>query len=201
MPTWNNQVPEQPTHTGFQLLRTPPDKPLKGIVTCADLIGCYTHYWGGRTVPCERPDCEACRNQTPARWHCYVTLFNPATHDHFLFEATAKAAQPLIEWRDTYGTLLGCFVTAFRPKRRRNARVELVCKPADLTKIKLPQAPDIIKAMSVIWQLPAAALSTPSGEHCSPLVACDTSLIELQRSDSADHSELRPDYSAAIPQN
>ena len=186
MPNWSSQIPSQPEHKGFDLRRTPVDKPLKAVITCVDLIGCYTHFWGGRTVPCEGEDCEACRAQSPSRWHCYLSALESSTRDHFLFECTAKAAQPLVEWREAYGTLLGCFITAHRPKRRRNARVEIICKPIDLTKITLPKAPDLILAMSVIWQLPATALSTPSGEHCSPLVDVDTALADKQRVAVAD---------------
>jgi len=186
MPSWSTIVPEQPHHHGYDLRRTPPDKPIRAIITSDDLIGCYTHFWTGRTVPCEAPDCPACNAQSPARWHCYIAALESGTRDHFIFECTAKAAQPLLSWREAHGTLHGCFFTAHRPKRRRNARVEIICKPIDLTKVNLPKAPDLIKAMSVIWRLPATALTTPTGEHNSQLVSVVKETADAMRVCPAD---------------
>lgn len=187
MPAWTNQLPPQPTHTGFTLRRTPPDTPIRAIITCDDLIGTFTHYYHGRTTPCEPPDCPACKDLSPARWHGYVSCLDHATREHFLFEFTSKAAEPLIEYRKAHGTLHGCFITASRPKRRRNARVEIACRPTDLTKITLPKPPDLIQAMSVIWQLPATALETPEGYHESPLVKPNGRKLLHHRSDDPRH--------------
>ena len=57
MPGWSTEVPANPRGPAYPLLRTPPNKPLIAIITSADLIGCYTHYYKGRTVPCEGDNC------------------------------------------------------------------------------------------------------------------------------------------------
>lgn len=170
MPQWTDRVPDTENRHAYDLKRTPPDSPLSAIVLSHDLLGCYTHYYGGHTVPCEAPNCPACDDNMPSRWHAYVAAWNPKDHSIFIFETTLKAAQALEAYRDTYGTLRGCFFCASRPKRRRNARVEIQTRPADLTKHNLPEPIDLKRALAVIWQLPPTVLETPSAEHSTPTV-------------------------------
>jgi len=183
MPVFSNDLPAKTENRGYDLRRTPPDAPLKGLITSDDLIGCYTHWWGGRTVPCEDENCEACNANTPARWHCYLSVLESKSFDHFIFECTGKAALPLIDWRQNNGTLKGALMTAFRPKRRRNARVEIILKPYDISQLKFPQAPDLIRAMSVIWQLPGTALATPNYEMSTPKIHVNPAIVAAQRGD------------------
>lgn len=170
MPDWSNVVPAVDKHLAFTLRRTPSDHPLDAIVTSEDMVGCYTHFWGHRTVPCETPDCPACAAGMPFRWHCYMAAIDPKTREHFLFECTASAAKYFEQHRAAHGTLRGCFFRAMRPKRGRNSKVEILTKPADLTKIQLPPAPNVIQAMCVIWQIPTSATSSTEGRNYTPVV-------------------------------
>lgn len=159
MPTWTRDLPTEKKHMGFDLRRTPPSSPLQGIATCDDLLVCDTHFWHGRTQPCERPDCPACNESTPYRTHVYLSLFDPKRAEHFLFECTANAAKPLDEHRKANHTMRGCVVHALRPKGTKNSKVVIQTRSADLTKVHLPDPPDLILALSVIWRLPTNALA------------------------------------------
>jgi len=59
------------------LVRTPANRSLKAVVTSDALIGTDTHFWGGHTVPCERPECDACNHGIAYRWHGYLSAYNP----------------------------------------------------------------------------------------------------------------------------
>jgi hypothetical protein len=181
MPNWSNQVPARDKSHGFDLVRTPADGTFQAIVTSEDLIGCFTHYWGGRTVPCEGDPCPACEKLQSSRWHGYLSCFNPRTREHVLFEFTQKAAFALAEYRDAHGTLRGCHFQAFRPKRRKNSRVVIECKPADLTKITLPKPPDLVRAMSTIWQLPATAFAPDKAVDSHSTLSTKTEPLDEMR--------------------
>lgn len=170
MPIWSNQLPSEKSHMGFDLRRTPADRDFQGIVTAEDLLVTNTHYWGGRTVPCERPDCPACNSSVPFRTHVYLSVFVAKSHEHVIFECTANAAKAFQEFRDAQGTLRGCFFKSSRPKGTKNGKVCIVTKPADLTQINLPQAPDVMLALSVIWRLPTEALRKEGVSYQSPAV-------------------------------
>ena len=189
MPTWSTEPPPVPQHMGFKLRRTPPDAPLTAIVTSPDLIGCNTHYWGGRTYPCEMPDCKACNASIPFRWHAYLSAYDDHTHEHFLFECTAHAALAFRDYRAAQGTLRGCFFQALRPKRGKNGRIEIITKPADLTRCTLPQPPDLVRAISVIWQLPSLALPTSTGLDGAKQIRANARTIARMKGDRTDVPE------------
>ncbi len=186
MPTFKNTLPANSETKGYDLHRTPPDKPLKGLITSHNLIGCYTHWWGGRTVPCEDSGCEACKNNTPSRWHCYLSICEAGSRDHFIFECTSKAAKPLEEWYAANGTLRGVMLHAHRPKRRRNARVEIILKPFDIGGTILPEPPDLPRAMAVIWQIPGSSVKVEGAVNQTPRIKTDPAILSKQRTNAAD---------------
>lgn len=60
MPTFSSDVPIDPRGPAFPIVRTPISRPLTAIVTSPNLVGCYTHYFKGRTIPCEGSGCRLC---------------------------------------------------------------------------------------------------------------------------------------------
>lgn len=199
MPKFSNCLPDKTQTQGYDLRRTPPDKPLKGIITCYDLIGCYTHWWGGRTVPCENETCEACKANTPARWHCYLSILEAGSRDHFIFECTGKAAAAFMEWKESDQKLRGAMMYAHRPKRRRNSRVEIILKPFDISGVILPEPPDLERAMSVIWQIPADAVKVEGAIQQIPQVKTDPKILNAQRFNTADG--LQPPAETKVSNN
>jgi hypothetical protein len=118
---------------------------------------------------------------SPIRHHCYLSAIAPKTHEHFLFECTAIAGGPLQDWLLATGTLRGCHFAASRPKRRKNAKVEIFCSPYDITHTNLPKAPDIPAAMAVIWQLPGKAVAAKPDISGLETLDLDATLISAQR--------------------
>ena len=119
MPTFRTSLPSISRHQGFDLKRTPTSSALCGIITCEDLIVCDTHYFHGRTIPCERLTnaegktiddtcCHPCTLKTPYRCHVYLSAFDLKKFEHFLFECTSNAAKPLEDYKLANGTLRGC---------------------------------------------------------------------------------------------
>lgn len=158
MPTFFERIPTKQTCKGWDLKRTPVSGGISGIITCEKLVATQTHFWGGRTVPCEGEVCKACLAIVPSRWHIYVSAFNPKTREHFIFECTGIAGQPLEDYFEANKTLRGCFFGASRPKCKPNAKVFIETKPMDLAKIVLPPAPDLIRALCTVWQVPAGPI-------------------------------------------
>lgn len=160
MPTYTNRVPDDPRGPSFPIVRTPAYKPLVAIVTCEDLVGTFTHFFHGRTVPCDGDQCEPCHDGLPYRWHAYVSAYNPESGLHFLFESTAQAAQHFVEFRDSVGSLRGCKFEAKRLGGKPNGRVLMRTATAQLVNLRLPQPPDLIKVLAILWNLPSNDLTT-----------------------------------------
>jgi len=153
MPNFSSVPPSDVRHPGYRLVRTPSNRPLRGIVLSENMVGCPTHYVSNRTVPCERPNCDACQNGIGWRWHGYVlTLLDP-TNESVIFECTATAAENFANYHKRYGTTRGCFFQATRLNGKTNGRVIIQTKPADLTKVTLPKPQDLVKLLCHIWNV------------------------------------------------
>lgn len=197
MPNFTHSLPKQAKHQGYDLKRTPTSSALTAIITCHDLLVCDTHYWNGRTSPCERltneegktvdnTPCPACLAKQPHRTHVYVSAFMAKTHEHIIFECTANAAKPLEEYRQAATTLRGCIMNAQRPKGTPNAKVVITTNTANLTKINLPQPPDLIRALAVIWRLPRTALNIVNTEPGPSTIRPGGSILDDMRSQPND---------------
>jgi len=151
---FTNAPPPDPSGPGLRLRRTPNAGKLTAIITCRRLIGTPTHFYQHRTIPCQGSDCPACNANHPWRWHGYLSAIDSKTNEHFLFEMTAQAAEPFTNYFQRHGTLLGCMFEATRLGEHHNGRVLIRCKPVELTKINLPNEPDLIGCLCHIWNIP-----------------------------------------------
>ena len=192
MPTFRRNLPPEGTNTGFDLRRTPANGKILAVITCEGLIVCDTHYWHGRTVPCERivnaegrtiddSPCQACREKAAWRSHVYVSAFDHQKREHFLFECTAMAAKPLEEYQIGAGTLRGCAMHATRPRGLKNAKVAIQTNTSNVTRFPIPNPPDIAAALAVIWRLPRPAISAePERKHATRLKAHADRLTQMR---------------------
>ncbi len=158
---WSNEVPEQSKGNSLPIRRTPTGKPLEAIVTSFDLIGCFTHYWRGSTNPCHGENCEPCGEGLPYRWHAYMTAVDFHSNMHMIFECTAISAEFFTAFRDKYHSLRGCHFKATRWNSRPNGRILITTRMADLAERTIPEAPDLKKAMAILWSVPAGDVKTP----------------------------------------
>jgi len=192
MPTWSTELPALRKHMGFDIRRTPAATPTHAIITCNDLLVCDTHYWGGRTIPCERhtvesngkitaSTCPACNESIPYRTHVYISAFDCKTSEHFIFECTAHAAKPLDDYRRSTGTLRGCIFHATRPKGKKNSKVVIETNTANLGRTHIPDPPDLILALSTIWRLPTTGLRKEERKHRSPKLRTQPEPINRMR--------------------
>lgn len=169
MPKFTNTPPNDPRGYALPIVRTPAGKKFQAIITSDDLIGCNTHFWGGKTVPCEAPECDACKNGMPYRWHAYCSAVLHPSGLHVIYEVTALAAEALVTFRRTNSTLRGCAVDAYRWRGSANGRVIIRCERTSRSLDSLPNPPDLIHCLSIIWQLPADKMlpqdHSPFGQH------------------------------------
>jgi len=173
MHQFSNTPPKDPRGESLPLVRCRVGKPMVGIILSEDLLGTATHFWRGRTIPCDRENCVPCSEGFPWRWHAYVGVYSPNVSKTCLFEMTARATEPLISYRETYGTLRGCHLTAKRANMSPNSRVILQTKQADLQGITLPPPPDIIKVLSIIWNIDLPSISEGPRQKNQPSLKVD----------------------------
>jgi len=154
MPIWTNAPPPSAVGPGLRIVRTPTAGTVAGAITCPDLVGCATHYYQHRTLPCEGVNCPACADGIGWRWHGWVSCVLASTNEHVLFEFTAPAADFFQRHREAWQTLRGCVFHATRVNNKPNGRITIKTKMLDPSKLALPEPPNIPLALAHIWGLP-----------------------------------------------
>lgn len=174
MPQFSNQPPKDPKGYGLDLIRTPANGKLILAITSHEMIGCPTHWFGGRTVPCETVNCRACLEGIPWRWHGYVAGIVPNTRHQFIAEFTAQACEKINEYSKTHPSLRNAILTARRLHNKRNGRVVLTIATGDPDKLHLPDAPDMIKCLSILWNIPTPGIKNDRKKKNFPALAVQT---------------------------
>lgn len=174
MPTWTKSPPDDTRGQGLPIVRTPANSELRAIITSPSLAGCDTHFWGGHTVPCERPNCDACKAGSAWRWHGYLTAFNPQDELHFIFEMTPQAARVFAAYQQQNGTLRCAQFRAYRWGRRKNGRVIIQIEHSACPSHSLPEPPNIQAVMAIIWRLPAPNVEIHGVERGIPKLFADS---------------------------
>jgi hypothetical protein len=176
MPTFRNNLPTSARTENLKLRRVPPRGPLQAIILSTELTVVDTHYWRGRTCPCERElnpegftiddsNCEACQHKQGYRPHVYVACWDPRAEIRFLLEITPHAAKPLADYIADRGTLRGCSIYATRPKGKENAAVTITTAPVNQSITRLPNPPDVPAALAILWRLPRNCMD-PAAAVC-----------------------------------
>jgi len=154
MPQWSNDPPTEDPEYAHRIIRTPGTKPICGIITSPDLIGCLTHFVNNRTIPCEAPNaCGPCDSGSSRRWHGYVSLLNNATMEHAIFEMTAAACDPLKNYGLAHQTLRACSIRASRPSGKSNGRVIIETRHIDESRYRLPEPFNVRMVLCHIWNI------------------------------------------------
>lgn len=165
MPHWSNTPPDRSGPRPLPIVRTPVGRSLYATIISDKMLGCPTHFWGGRTTPCEAPDCEACNAGSPTRWHGYLIVFDERCRTSSILEIPDAAAEQLTLLAHSLPTLRGATIKASRTKSTRNARVLIELQPPSLEQKNLPRAAPLETLLALIWKLPTTAVSTVEDEN------------------------------------
>jgi hypothetical protein len=150
---WTDQPPATENQFNYRLIRVPAAKPLRCIILSDKMSGTYTHYAKGRTTPCDRESCLACKDGLPYRWHSYLAIHNADTGENALLELTATAAAQLQPAIAEFKTLRAVKIILERPSRRPNGRIKIAIVPGRAPEAGLPEAPNVPAIMQHIWGL------------------------------------------------
>jgi hypothetical protein len=176
-----NSIPQDDGGQPLPIRRTPTAGNIIATATSRRLIGTKTHWWGGRTTPCDDPTCEACAAGCPYRWHAYVSAYDHGKQLHFLFECTAAAADAFEKYASDHESLRGCTFRASRNSKRQNARVQIETHPYTGKPSDLPAEPDLVACLSRLWNIPTTQIVTPDVLTTQNRITILNSQIEAQR--------------------
>ena len=186
MLSWSTTPPKTTSDFGYRLVRTPAYKALHGIILADDLLGTFTHYAKGRTMPCPQKECEHCNEGKPYRWHAYVPVLCLPGKEKVLLEITALAAEQLKEYRSRFCSLRGLEILVLRPSKRPNGRITIQAKASGIPESELPKPPIVERILLHIWGLDDAALGDNGRQRGIPSrLVKDASILDVVLNPSA----------------
>ncbi len=164
-------LPARPDPPPYDLVTAPVVGSLLLVVLSRALVGVWTHFANGRTVPCLGEACMLCHAQPSVRrrWHGYLACWRPDAARVVLAELTRQAVLCERDWLEAKdGSLRGRWVRLYRTTSHAKAPVVIslsnprVGGPPSLdlprrvkddgsTEPFLPQSPDVQAALMRIW--------------------------------------------------
>lgn len=150
---WDNRPDSPRRRNKLQLIRTPRGGKLQGIFLSTEAVGVWTHYYGGRTQPCQQEECEICAHQVTRRHHVYAAIWSPETQKSVLLEMTENAGEELLNRAEQKQSIRGLKFKTHRVNMKPNAPVTLVVMEDASALYQLPPEPDVVEALLIIWHL------------------------------------------------
>lgn len=152
----STQIPDQETRHALPLVRTPERGQLRIIITTPEILGTYTHWYGGRTQPCRGDACKPCLEGSPSRWLGYLAGVVADGPRHAIIEVPQLAAQQIARYLEEHGTLRGHMMSLARLSRRPNGRVSASLQRDERPDRVIPPPPDMYRCLATLWQIKLA---------------------------------------------
>lgn len=150
---WNRRPHVDDLPLRYPLLRVSPAG-LRAIITLSgDLLGLYTHYYRGRTIPCRDRECPGCDADHAPRWHGYLWVYSPRTKAIGVLEVTAAAVLPLDKWFRLHRTLRASELTLERVPKKPNGRLFVAVAQSPYNSEDLPTPPPLRRVLLNIFGL------------------------------------------------
>lgn len=143
---------DQSPPDSYRIWRVGPKGKGTAIIISSDLIGCYTHYFKGRTRPCTGEKCEACANDSSRRWHSYFAAWTPTNNEKVIAEIPLSAAQVFHDWYDEHRTLRGYKFTLERRGGKINGKVFATIHAGKMEDQMIPACPAIEPMLLRMWE-------------------------------------------------
>jgi len=157
---WTNKPRSEDLPQPWKILRCSKSGSPRCMILADDVLGCYVHYWGGRTRPCLRVGCEPCDKGQAPRWRGYLPVITATTHLTRLLEVTGNCYPEIERWLGEKGSLRGLVIELQRKGKVANG--ELLCTLREATGFasSLPSSPDVAPLLAKLWRLTHLALPT-----------------------------------------
>ena len=153
---WQRRPHKDDQNTRYRIQRTPAKGTLVARVLSHEFTGARTHYWHGRTTPCDPVLCEACDANQASRWHGWIFAQDLKTLEIYIFEFPPAAGEDLDRKFGELRTLRGVHFKSFRVGGKANSRVVIQFGSQDQDREALPKVPKLEPILCSIWGIRGA---------------------------------------------
>lgn len=179
----SNRPDDADANLGWIIRRAPAEGTMKLVLLSREILGLQTHFYLGRTGPCLRDKCDACRRNHLARWKGYLLAKDVSTMSQIVFEFTPPGVKSLVDAQKTYGTMRGLQIIVSRIGKKANSRVNIFVK--GWTHIDERDMTDynVWPILSMIWGLDMHAPKKEVGHKFEDMSDFDKSTLPIDLGD------------------
>lgn len=157
----------------------------RAVITCDEAYECFTHFVGGRTLPCLEPECACCTAERPKRYEGFISLIWIVGRRHQLVRMTRNAMMQLKSQTTPSSSLRGRVVLLERKGGRSNGRVEVLVEPETIEVSRLPAKPDLEAHLARIWRVDGLDVTKDERAYVRQLSAFTEESIAKGRAQNA----------------
>ncbi len=169
MSIFQSTPPDRKERHNLTIVRTPAKGKVGGVILAPSMWGAAIHFHG-RSLPCSNDQaCPICKTGNVPRWTGYLPIWLPGWIKPALLELPTAAAEQVAAYAIDTGKIEHKSITCDRPKGRANSRIRIDIRTENMDGYKLPAAPDVQRALCLIWQIDYddiwTSLKKKMGEH------------------------------------
>lgn len=138
---------------GFPVVRAPQKGSDIYTLLSDEVIGCWTHFFRGRTQPCLGDLCTICSPEVRRTWHGWLLGYDPSRRQTYIVELPAGPAMALTKWREERGSLRGCSIELRRKNGKVNGPVQVGTAGPKIDLSLLPPCLDLKPMLLRMWQI------------------------------------------------
>jgi len=136
-----------------QIVTLRPSQKGKIYLTCDQPYECYTHYVGGRTLPCMTDGCAACEDRRPKKYEGFIAGVWAGSKRHEIVRLTIAGMMQLKQSIPQGESWRGTAVEIERKGIRNNGRVVVHVLQTIVEGSKLPAALPLEDHLLRVWRI------------------------------------------------
>lgn len=145
--------PEEAGPIGIRITRAPKSGKAVFTILSERLLGCWTHFFLGRTQPCVDDGCTICSPKAPRRWYGWLAGYDVAQRTKALVEVPPGVALGLKAYRLEVGNLRGHAIQLSRKNSKDNGPVVGRFAAGIYASEMLPPCPDVVSLLMRMWRI------------------------------------------------
>ena len=148
---WNHDPEPESKTPKLKLLRCPQGSLPPFVILSPAQFGGDSHYYGGRTIPCEGRDCPYCAVHSKRIWKGYLAVWDAKHRTTGIIEFTKPCLETIRTYKAAHGTLRTHAIELHRAGKKINGTLSVILTPTAWADADIPPPPDVVGILTRMW--------------------------------------------------
>jgi hypothetical protein len=148
---WNHDPEPESKSPKLKLLRCPQGSLPPFVILSPSQFGGDSHYYGGRTIPCEGRECPYCAVHSKRIWKGYLAVWDAKHRTTGIIEFTKPCLETIRTYKAAHGTLRTHSIELHRAGKKINGSLSVILAPTAWADADIPPPPDVIAILTRMW--------------------------------------------------